>query len=68
MGNVEPIGIFRTAKPQQIEDICKRQIEIAALGGAYTLSVGAAVYGPDSSMQAMMNAAQKYGKYPISKK
>jgi uroporphyrinogen decarboxylase len=67
MGNVEPIGKFRTAKPQEIENICKHQIEIAALGGAYTLSVGAAVYGPDSSMQAMINAVQKYGNYPIRK-
>lgn len=68
MGNVEPIGIFHTAKPHEIEDICKSQIETAAPEGAYTLSVGAAVYGPDSSMQAMINAAQKYGKYPIRKK
>jgi uroporphyrinogen decarboxylase len=68
MGNVEPIGKFRTAKSKEIENICKHQIETAAIGGAYTLSVGAAVYGPDSSMQAMIDAAEKYGKYPIRKK
>lgn len=68
MGNVEPIGKFRTANPEEIEDICKHQIAIAAPGGAYALSVGGAVYGPDSSMQAMSNAAKKYGKYPIRKK
>jgi uroporphyrinogen decarboxylase len=67
MGNVEPIGAFRTAKPQEIEDICKHQIEVAAPNGGYTLSVGAAVYGPDSSMQAMIDASKKYGKYPIKK-
>lgn len=64
-GNVEPIGIFRTGTPQQIEDICLQKIKIAAPGGGFVLSTGAAVYGPDISIDAIINAAKKYGKYPL---
>jgi MtaA/CmuA family methyltransferase len=65
-GNVEPIGIFRTGTPKQIEDICKQKIQIAAPGGGYVLSTGAAVYGPDRGIDAIINAAKKYGQYPIT--
>ena len=64
-GNLEPIGIFRTGKPEDIVEICRRQIETAAPGGGYVLSTGAAVYGPDSSIDAVAQAAKKYGIYPI---
>jgi uroporphyrinogen decarboxylase len=66
-GNVEPIGIFRSGKPEEIEEICRQKIEIAAPGGGFVLSTGAAVYGPDQSMDAVINAAKKYGRYPIGK-
>lgn len=66
-GNVEPIGIFRTGSPEEIEDICRRKIEVAAPSGGYILSTGAAVYGPDRSIDAMISAAKKYGKYPMRK-
>ncbi len=64
-GNVEPIGIFRTGSPEEIEEICRQKIEVAAPEGRYVLSTGAAVYGPDRSIDAMINASKKYGKYPI---
>jgi uroporphyrinogen decarboxylase len=67
MGNIEPIGIFRSGTSIEIEEICKKQIEIAAPGGGYVLSTGAAVYGPDSSIDAVVSAAKKYGVYPIGK-
>ncbi|MBS7623149.1 uroporphyrinogen decarboxylase family protein [Candidatus Bathyarchaeota archaeon] len=66
-GNVEPIGIFRSGKPEEIEEICRQKIEIAAPGGGFVLSTGAAVYGPDQSVDAVINAAKKYGRYPIGK-
>lgn len=64
-GNVEPIGIFRTGTTEQIEEICKKKIEIGAPGGGFVLSTGAAVYGPDRSIDAIINASKKYGQYPI---
>jgi len=66
-GNVEPIGIFRSGKPEEIEEICRQKIEIAAPGGGFVLSTGAAVYGPDQSIDAIINAARKYGRYPVGK-
>lgn len=65
-GNVEPIGIFRSGTPEQIEEICRKKIQIAAPSGGFVLSTGAAVYGPDSSIDAIINAAKKYGRYPMN--
>jgi len=66
LGNVEPIGIFLEASEKELEKVCKEQIKIAGPGGGYVLSVGAACYGPDKSMDALIGAANKYGKYPIA--
>jgi uroporphyrinogen decarboxylase len=66
MGNVEPIGVFIQGSPQRIEEVCKEQIRIAGPGGGYVLSVGGGCYGPDQSMDTMINTADKYGRYPIT--
>jgi uroporphyrinogen decarboxylase len=65
MGNVEPIGVFLKGSQREIEDICREQIKVAGPGGGYVLSVGGGCYGPDQSMDAVISAADKYGKYPI---
>lgn len=66
MGNVEPIGIFLKGSPKEIDDVCREQIKVAGPNGAYVLSVGGGCYGPDQSMDAMISAASKYGRYPIA--
>lgn len=66
MGNVEPIGIFLKGSPKEIENVCREQIKVAGPGGGYVLSVGGGCYGPDQSMDAMISAASKYGRYPIA--
>jgi len=66
MGNVEPIGIFLKGSPKEIEDVCREQIKAAGPGGGYVLSVGGGCYGPDQSMDAVISAASKYGRYPIA--
>jgi uroporphyrinogen decarboxylase len=65
-GNVEPIGIFLKSSKQQIERVCKEQIRSAGPDGGFILSVGGGCYGPDESMDAMIEAANKYGRYPIT--
>ena len=54
-----------TGTTEQIEEICKRKIEIGAPSGGFVLSTGAAVYGPDRSIDTIINASKKYGRYPI---
>jgi len=64
-GNVEPIGVF-LKDPKEIECVCKEQIKLAGPGGGYVLSVGGGCYGPDGSIDSMIEAANKYGRYPIT--
>ncbi|MBS7622138.1 uroporphyrinogen decarboxylase family protein [Candidatus Bathyarchaeota archaeon] len=66
MGNVEPIGIFLKGPRKEIEETCREQIKVAGPNGGYVLSVGGACYGPDQSMDIMIDAASKYGRYPIN--
>lgn len=66
MGNVDPVNVMLRGTPEQVEENCKRCIQIGALGGGYILSLGGgpSMETPLENIQAMVRAARKYGRYP----
>jgi uroporphyrinogen decarboxylase len=68
MGNVDPVNVLLRGKPETVEEDCKRCIEIAAPGGGFILSLGGgpSMETPEENIEAMVNAAKKYGSYPLS--
>jgi uroporphyrinogen decarboxylase len=67
LGNVEPARML-LGTPQEIMELSKECIRIAAPGGGYVLGPGCdtAKMTPKENFRAMCDAAAKYGKYPIS--
>lgn len=62
-GNV-PVSIICTGTPQEVKEMCRRQIEIAAPGGGYILAGAASMNkGNPANLRAMMEAAKEYGVY-----
>jgi uroporphyrinogen decarboxylase len=53
--------------PEKIDEACKNAIKKAAHRGGYILapSGGFIVNTPPENIDAMIKAAEKYGKYPI---
>jgi uroporphyrinogen decarboxylase len=68
MGNVDPVNVLLRGKPETVEEECKRCIEIGAPGGGFILSLGGgpSMETPEENIEAMVNAAKKYGSYPLS--
>ncbi|HZJ02374.1 MAG TPA: uroporphyrinogen decarboxylase family protein [Thermoleophilia bacterium] len=54
--------------PQQVKEACKEQIRVLGPGGGYILSTGCEFppNGPLLNAIAMMEAAEEYGRYPLS--
>ncbi len=67
MGNIDPVNVMLRGTPEQVEEECKRCIRIGATGGGYILSLGGgpSMETPEENVDAMVNAAKKYGKYPL---
>ncbi|MCD6406808.1 uroporphyrinogen decarboxylase family protein [Candidatus Aerophobetes bacterium] len=73
MGNIPPIDItgipasntLLKGTPEDVERICRYQIEAAKPGGGYILTTGSGTARgtPDKNIEAMIKAAKKYGKY-----
>lgn len=68
MGNVDPLDVMLRGRPDRVEEECKRCIRIGAPGGGYILSLGGgpSMETPEENIEAMVKAAKKYGRYPIS--
>jgi uroporphyrinogen decarboxylase len=68
MGNVDPVNVLLRGNPETVEEECKRCIEIGAPGGGFVLSLGGgpSMETPEENIEAMVRAAKKYGRYPLS--
>jgi uroporphyrinogen-III decarboxylase len=65
MGNI-PLSLMYTGTPRQIEDYCQGLIQVAGREGGFILSPGAAIdEGKADNIRAVMNAARRYGQYPL---
>jgi hypothetical protein len=65
MGNI-PLSLMYTGTPRQIEDYCQGLIQVAGGEGGFILSPGAAIdEGKADNIRAVMNAARRYGQYPL---
>lgn len=62
-GNV-PTSIMVTGTPQQVDEYCKKMIDICGDGGGYILTTGASLdEGKADTTRALLDAAEKYGVY-----
>lgn len=65
IGNVSP-ALLLTGTPKAVEESCQEAIEAAGLTGAYILGSGCELpkNTPYANLDAMVEAAKKYGTYP----
>jgi len=62
-GNV-PASLFATGTPQEMEDYCKKLMDIAAPGGGFFLAPGAVVdHAKFENVHAFINSPKKHGVY-----
>jgi uroporphyrinogen-III decarboxylase len=62
-GNV-PTSMMVTGSPAEVDEYCKKLIEICAPGGGYILTTGAGLdEGKADTTRALLEAVEKYGKY-----
>jgi uroporphyrinogen-III decarboxylase len=64
MGNLNST-LQKIGTPQQIEDYCKKLIEVCGEGGGFILGSGCEIASdaPFANIQALVNAGKKYGTY-----
>jgi uroporphyrinogen decarboxylase len=67
IGNLDLAGPLVRGTPQEVEEEVKWRMRDIAPGGGYCLGSGNAVtyYVPFDNYKAMMQAGEKYGRYPI---
>jgi uroporphyrinogen decarboxylase len=68
IGHVPPSPDMMLHTPEQVKEACKEQIQVYGPGGGYILSTGCE-FPPNASLLnaiAMMEAAEEYGRYPLS--
>jgi uroporphyrinogen-III decarboxylase len=66
MGNVDPVNVLLRGKPETVEEECKRCIQIGAPEEAFSLGRRPSMETPEANIEAMVTAAKKYGRYPLS--
>ncbi|MCL5027140.1 MAG: nucleoside 2-deoxyribosyltransferase [Chloroflexi bacterium] len=69
IGNIDPAYTLTRGTPQDVEGEVKLRIKQLAPGGGYCLASGSGSipdYVPLANFKAMVEAALKYGKYPIN--
>jgi len=67
LGNLDSGEVLTNGTPQEVIDGCKEIFRKAAPGGGFVLSSSNSIHGtiPPENVYAMVEAAQKYGTYPI---
>lgn len=65
MGNVPPLDVLRNGTPKDVMEVCRAIIDRAAPGGGFVLAAGGYIDEgtPAENIDAMIEAAEKYGKY-----
>jgi 5-methyltetrahydrofolate--homocysteine methyltransferase len=70
MGNVPSLHVLTEGKPKDVEESCKWLIARCGPGGGFILSSGGGLdpsgNTPLENIDAMVNAAEEYGKYPLT--
>jgi uroporphyrinogen decarboxylase len=66
-GNIDCMYLLPYGKPEEVVEEVKKTLKIAAPGGGYICSSSNSVHPgvPGENAIAMVNAAHKYGNYPI---
>jgi len=69
-GNIDPVHTILEGTPDRVYEDASRRIAIAAPGGGYILSSACSVspHAPPANIMKLLEAAEAYGKYPISAK
>ncbi len=63
IGNV-PLGMLQVGSPQDVDDYCKKLIRVCGKNGGFILGNGGGIYdAKPENMKAMVEAAEKYGRY-----
>ncbi|HJX31417.1 MAG TPA: uroporphyrinogen decarboxylase family protein [Thermodesulfobacteriota bacterium] len=67
IGNMHPVDLLLHGTPSEVEEAAIELIKKCGPGGHYILAAGCALpkAAPIENVQAMIAAANKYGKYPI---
>lgn len=65
MGNIAPLTVLRNGTPKDVREACRAIIDKAAPGGGFILAAGGYIDEgtPAENIDAMIEAAEKYGKY-----
>ena len=68
MGNLDPTNVLYLGTPETVEEASRMCIKEAGKGGGFILSSGCDVpmRTPFKNIEAMVHAAEEYGKYPIN--
>jgi len=69
-GNIDPVHTILEGTPDKVYEDASRRIAIAGPGGGYVLSSACSVspHAPPANIMKLLEAAEAYGKYPISAK
>jgi uroporphyrinogen-III decarboxylase len=63
MGNV-PLSLLQVGSPRDVEEYCKKLIEVCGRDGGFILANGGGIYdAKPENMKAMVDSAKKYGRY-----
>ncbi|HIC89235.1 MAG TPA: hypothetical protein EYP04_07505, partial [Anaerolineae bacterium] len=68
IGNMHQLRTLLNGTPDEVEQECRKLIAKAGPGGGYILSASGCLSEgtPLKNIEAMVRAAEKYGRYPIS--
>jgi uroporphyrinogen-III decarboxylase len=63
MGNV-PLSLLQVGSPTEVEDYCKKLIKVCGKNGGFILANAGGIFdAKPENMKAMVDAAEKYGRY-----
>jgi uroporphyrinogen decarboxylase len=67
LGNMNPLGVLSKGTPEEVEEVCRDLILKGGKGGGLILSSSGSVNRatPVENLEAMLQAAEKYGRYPL---
>lgn len=69
-GNVDPVNTVLMGTPEQVSEAARERIDTAGPGGGYILSTACSVAPatPPANIVKLRDAAEAFGKYPLTRK